>query len=232
MTHSLIAAHGMVFSALSPNNDDARDWLERELSRSRYGTSGPNIFERMQQRISDWFDTVLGGLTGDSSPVPGIIAIVVVLALVGLVIYLLRFVRRTPRSRTRGDGDTVLGSHVRTADEYRTSARERLAAGDPDGAIRDAMRAIARRGLETQLLPNAQSMTAHEVARRLSGFHPDLWAALTDTAAAFDAAAYGGRHIALAQAQVAIDLDVTLAARRTRADADTETETETAGAST
>ncbi|MEE3851964.1 DUF4129 domain-containing protein [Gordonia sp. LSe1-13] len=202
-----------IAAGLSPGNDEAREWLEDELSKPRYGESEPGLLERFTTAVNDWLDSVLGSISGTSTPLPGFVAAIVAVALLALGLYLLRFVRRTPRARTDGSG-SVLAGEALSADEFRRRARDAMARNDFDTAVRDAMRAIARRGFERTLLPDAPSLTAHEVADGLVASFPGETARLRSAAAVFDEVAYGGRHADHGQALAMIDLDDTLARTR------------------
>ncbi|AZG46978.1 DUF4129 domain-containing protein [Gordonia insulae] len=202
-------------AGLTPSNDEARDWLERELAKPRYGTSEPGLLERIGRAIEDWLDSVLSSITGTSTPLPGFVAAIVAIALLALGLYLLRFVRRTPRAAKQSTA-SVLGGHDLTADEFRRRAQVACTDGQFDVAVLDGMRAIARRALERTLLPDAPSLTAHEVAIGLAGFFPASAHRLSVAAAVFDEVAYGGRRATSAQAQEILDLDGELSSTRPR----------------
>ena len=208
----------LLAAGLSPSNEEARTWLEKELSKPRYGNSEPGLFERIWQSVEDWLDSVLGSISGASTPLPGFVAAIVAVALLALILYLLRFVRRTPRV-DRAETTAVLGESDLTADEFRRRAQAALTRGHFDGAVLDAMRAIARRGFERTLLPDAPLLTAHEVADELSVPFPAHADRLRSAATVFDEVVYGGRRATAARAQQLLDLDATLSSTRPRSPA-------------
>ncbi|MDL9947829.1 DUF4129 domain-containing protein [Gordonia sp. ABSL11-1] len=204
-----------VLAALSPNNDEARRWLSDELSKPRYGSSEPGLLERIWRSIEDWFDSVLSQISGASTPLPGFVAAIVAITLLALGLYLLRFVRRTPRA-PRAETVSVFGERDVSADEFRRRAQAALARDDADAAVLDGMRAIARRGLERTLLPDAPSLTAHEVADELAAHFPDHLDRLRVAATTFDEVAYGGRRATTLRAQQVLELDAAISSTRPR----------------
>lgn len=207
-----------VLAALSPDNDEARRWLSDELSKPRYGSSEPGFLERIWRSIEDWFDSVLSQISGASTPLPGFVAAIVAIALLALGLYLLRFVRRTPRV-ARTDTVSVFGERDVSADEFRRRAQAALTRGDTDAAVLDGVRAIARRGLERTLLPDAPSLTAHEVADALATHFPDHLDRLRSAATTFDEVAYGGRHATVLRAQEILEVDEAISSARPRSSA-------------
>lgn len=187
----MAASLTVVASGLSPGNDQAGQWARDELSRHQYGNQGPGVAERIRDWILDRFADVVG--TGKT--VPGAIAIIAAVLLVILIIYLLRFVRRSPHvRRTAAEDGTVLGGTALSARQSRARAADLLAAGDTDGCVREAMRALTLRSFERALLDDAPSLTAREVADRLSAPFPDFRPRFDWAARLFDATVYGHRH--------------------------------------
>ena len=63
---------------LVPDADQARQWLEDELSKPEYQAAQPTAFDLAMQAISDWFAELLAGATGVPGPVFTLIVVVVV----------------------------------------------------------------------------------------------------------------------------------------------------------
>lgn len=194
----------LLASGLAPGNDQARQWARDELSRHQYGNQGPGVAER----IRDWILDRLADVVGTGKTVPGAIAIIAAVLVVILIIYLVRFVRRSPRARRTATVDgTVLGGTALSAKQSRARAADLLAAGDIDGCVREAMRAVALRSFERVLLDDAPSLTAHEMADRLSAPFPDFRPRLAWAAGLFDAIVYGHRHAHPDEAAAMLDLE-------------------------
>ncbi|MGV9827466.1 DUF4129 domain-containing protein [Gordonia sp. NPDC003429] len=197
--------------ALDPDNDTARRWSQDELSRAEYQPPDQRS-GGVLDTIRDWLSDRFADIFGVAKPVPVIIAIVVGVLVVLLVIYGLRFVRRVPKHE-RSDRRRVLDETPHSARQLRARAEELLAAGDADGCVREAMRALTRRAAERGLLTDAPSLTAHEVAAELSRHFPDDRSRLTEAGNLFDAVRYGGRHATADQARSLLDLESVLAER-------------------
>lgn len=191
-------------SGLSPSNDEARDWARDELAKIPPPDSSSHFLN---------FD-------GTGRIVPTIIAIVLAVALLALIVYALRFVRRTPRPRKPdgADNNSLLGDNSLPAKSLRATAEERFAAGDYDACVRAAMRTLARRSAERALLTDAPSLTAREVAVALRAPFATHTPRLDAAAAMFDAVAYGDHHATPQQAKELLDLDDALAAARPNTD--------------
>ncbi|GAC66821.1 DUF4129 domain-containing protein [Gordonia soli] len=222
MSVTVVLAEG-----LSPDNDEARRWLERELSKPEYSDQS-SITDRWWENLENWFADLLSGINGAATPLPGIVAAIVVVLLLVLVIYLLRFVRRTPKAKSAST-QSVLGGHRLSAREFRERAEKALAAGDHDACVLDAMRAMARRGFDRTLLADAPSLTAREVAVGLTRHFPDRRERLAAAALLFDAVAYGGRHATADEARGLLDLESEIASARPRS-VETEPDAATSGA--
>jgi hypothetical protein len=85
----------------------------------------------------------------------------------------------------------LLGDSVLTADQLRREAERALADGRFDDAVLAWTRAIARDAESRTLLPDARSMTAHEVGAALAVAFPSQVADISRTMDLFDAVAYG-----------------------------------------
>lgn len=210
----MTAVLDVLAEGLSPSNDQARQWARDELSGPNYQPREPGALERFANGLARWFGDRLGSLNDVGSNVPTVIAIVLGVLVLALVIYALVFVRRNPRSGPDTDIGPVLGGEPLSAKSFRARAEELLAAGDADGCVREAMRAVTRRAAERGVLTDAPSLTAHEVAIALGVPFPQYTDPLRTGATVFDAVVYGGRHATVGQARSILDLDDDLRSTR------------------
>ncbi|MGC5246268.1 DUF4129 domain-containing protein [Gordonia sp. DT219] len=194
---------------LSPDNGQARDW-----ARDAWTSPQPSALDRLSDDIGSWIYQRFADVAGIGKTIPGIIAIVVVVLLVALIIYALRFVRRTPRSAVTDGHHRVLTDDPTSAAAHRARAEELLAAGDNAGCIREAMRALTRRSIERSLLDDTPSLTAHEVAVRLQPAFGEFAISLTEAAGLFDRVVYGHATATAEQARSVLTLDADLKSAR------------------
>ena len=213
MSPAAVRSHLTSVSArLDPGNDEAREWLRRELAKPAYRDTRDPL-ERATDAIQKWLTDLLDGAHAPSDPVPTVVAIVVALALVALVVYTLRFVRRT--ERRRGDGpEAVLGDERLTAAQFRARAEQALAEQRHGDCVLDALRAVAAGAVERTLLEDAPSLTAHEIATRLGTPFPTHARDLREAADRFDAVAYGDQEATGAQAEALLALERAVATAR------------------
>jgi hypothetical protein len=191
---------------LDPGNAEARAWLRTELARAAYRDTRDPL-QRAIDAVVDWFIRLLAGAEGPARPLPTFVAGFVAVALVALVAYLLRFVRRTPRRHDEEQAN-LLGGERLTAADLRTRAQRAFDQGRYAACLLEAMRAIARGCVERTLLEDSPSLTAHEIAERLAGVFPAQAADLRWSAARFDAVAYGGATASRGEAQRLLQVEV------------------------
>lgn len=198
-----------VAAGLSPDNEQARDWARDELSKREYQPQEPNWLTRTAERVMDWFSDTFSGLGDVSQPLTIIFWILVAAVVTAIIIYVARFVRRTPRSEpSEVDFEqSVLGGKPSSAKQFREQARTALAAGDLDGCVVAATRALTRRAFERRLLDDAPSLTAHEVASRLTARFPAHADELRSCTDLFDAIVYGDGHATVEQARAVLELE-------------------------
>ena len=181
-------AYGGRVSGLDPDPDQARSWVEQELTKDDYRDR-----RSLLQQLLDWLRRRLGDLQnpqagGGLSFPPFVIAGVAILVVVALAVLATR-VRR--ERRVVPAGGRVLGDSTLTAAQLRARADQALREGRYDDAVLDTVRAIAREADARTLLVDAPALTAHEIGRQLSAVFPDHTAAVTRATDRFDAVAYG-----------------------------------------
>jgi hypothetical protein len=192
---------------LDPSTDQARQWLSEELARSEYHDT-----RSLFSRLMDWIGDRLADLqrtqgTGGVSLPPVVISLLVVV-LVGAVLYLLTRIR--VESKTVRQRATLLGNTVQAADQLRRDGERALAEGRFGDAVLAWTRALARDADQRTLLPDARSMTAHEVGTALRPAFPDHADAIYRTMDIFDAVAYGDRPASRDDALLARSTDEAL----------------------
>ena len=193
---------------LDPTSPEAREWLEEELRKPVYREP-----EGLLERLWDWLGRLLSGAEGTGG-LPGWtiwLAAAVALAVVGLVV--VRSLRAERRMAVTPAGAVHEGS-ARSAAEHRAAAAAALAGGDPDIAVVEGYRALARSALERTLLDDLPGRTAHEVALALAPVFPHDAARLASAADTFDAVRYGRRAAGEDAARAVVTLDTDLAATR------------------
>ncbi|MBR7743537.1 DUF4129 domain-containing protein [Phycicoccus sp. BSK3Z-2] len=201
--------HTVVADApLDPTSDEARAWLERELSSGVY-TPRPGLLER----IREWLDELFSATGGGSLPA-FVLPVVLVLAVAVAVLVLLAVLRRDVGRASGASGGGVLDVPDVPADTLRDRAVAALRAGDWDTAVLDGLRAVARRAVERVVLDDAPGRTAHEVAQDLARRFPDEATALAAAADAFDAVRYGDVRATRERAEHVVALEDRLASAR------------------
>ncbi len=197
---------------LDPSTDQARQWLSEELARSEYQDTR-SLFQRLMnwlgERLADLQSTQ--GVGGASLP-PIVITLVVVLLVAAGVVLLTRI--RVESKSVAERRKPLLGDSVLTADQLRREAEKALAEGRFDDAVLAWTRAIARDAESRTLLPDARSMTAHEVGTALAVAFPSQVADISRTMDLFDAVAYGDRTASRDDALTARSTDAALHAAK------------------
>lgn len=193
---------------LDPPTETAREWLREELSKGIYHTR-PSLWQRFLDWLLDHLPTGDGSLTAPD----WLFRVLVAVAVVGILVLLVRTLRREVRAGRRRVG-AVLTEEGLDAQAYRDRARRAAERGDVDAQLLDSYRAIAASGVERTLLTDLPGRTAHEVAVELAPVFPDAAGRLAAAADLFDAVRYGGKHVDRAAADGVTKLDRDLLATR------------------
>lgn len=196
----------MIDPPLTPDGDDARSLLRRELLHPEYQRS--NVL----QRLYDWLHRlVANGLerTDDASAMGTLVAMVLAVLLIIALAWLVSRVRFQVRARRTSA--VVLTDESLTAAQIRARAELAFAEGRYDDALVDAFRATALGQIERDRIDNLPGATAHEVAITLSDAFPEQRGPIGSVGAWFDEVLYGSRPASRDQASAALALDDHLA---------------------
>lgn len=192
-----------------PDAEEARGWLERELSAPIYHER-PSLLSRLVDWLSQLFDGVEGVRVGNVGTLLGVVAVLAVL--VGVAFLVTGPVRRT--RRVAGAGAVLDGDDRRSAAELRSAADAAAARGDWSAAVADRFRAVVRSLEERVVLDERPGRTAHEAVqdagRRLPAHAADLAAA----GRLFDDVVYGDLEAGPADDALLRELDARVAAAR------------------
>ncbi len=175
---------------VTPDDDQARKWAERELSHPRYAEAEPTPLDRIAQAISDaigrLFSSSLPGGWGPWAAVIAAVVAVVVITAAFLIWGRPRISRRAPAAAALLFGE----AEQRSAAQLRQDAASRAAAGEWDDAIVLRFRALARGLVERGAVDLPPGATVHSFARAAARAFPAFTAELESAAAAFDDVRY------------------------------------------
>jgi hypothetical protein len=178
--------------------EEARQLAAQELAKAKYGGL-PDWADVLLNRLGWVLDRiieailtfVLGPDSGGGGVSPGfVIAVVLLLAAIGLVVWKVGL----PRWRRRSRDAAVEVDATVTATDYRNLAEQHARHGDWQAAVRDRFRALVRELEVRTILDVRPARTAREAAyaagRMLPDYRDDLHTAADD----FSAVMYGERR--------------------------------------
>jgi hypothetical protein len=171
-----------------PDRQTARSWAQEELTRREYQAERPGPIRMLLTWLGRQFDK-LPAPDGINIGVGLTVAVLLLLALVGYVLWRSGGVHQRARARLGGVFDTP----DLTATDHRRNADAAEAAEDLRTALLERFRAIARDLDDRALIQLTPGLTADELARRAATRLPALAADLTTAARAFDDVRYGDR---------------------------------------
>lgn len=195
---------------LVPDSEEAREWLQEELSREVYSQS-PSFWEWLLSKI----EQLIHNITSYGNGLEAVFLPLVILALVAGII-ILAFIYGRPARRSRG-ADPVVGGvwqedDTRTAEALQQSAAQAAAAGDYTLAVIEQFRATVR-GLEEQgAIETTAGMTASEVAQIISVVQPGVRDLARHAAARFNGSLYGALVASETDYTVMLEFDSALTA--------------------
>ena len=163
------------------------------LSRRMYlSRSQEYLLERVWRWLLEGFDALLNRIgDGGTEGLVSLVLLVAVLAgLVALLVWSLRGMTRTRRTRA----SQVFADVVTTADEHRRAAEEHAREGRWGAAVQERVRALARTLEERDILSPSPGRTADELAAEAGLLLPSLTGELAGASRLFDAVTYGEHH--------------------------------------
>ncbi|WP_022893586.1 DUF4129 domain-containing protein [Agromyces subbeticus] len=178
-------------SPLDPDADEARRWLEDELTGPEYQAAKPNPFDLAMQAIRDWFFGLFDGATGLPGPLLTLLLVLLVIAVV--VIRLLVFGLPRLRRRRRGEVPLFDDHDRRDLETLRRAASGAAAAGDWPLAIEERFRALVRGLVDRDVVTVHPGTTARGFSVAAAKSFPGLGTALESAARDFDGVRYLGR---------------------------------------
>jgi hypothetical protein len=175
---------------LTPDADEARELLQRELGDPAYEAAEPTALDRAARAVAEFFERLLNpDLSGGWGPATAVIATVVVVAV--LVAAILIWGRpRTPARSSRHAAPLFGLDDDRSADALRSDAQAEAAGGRWEAAIVLRFRALARGLTERVIVEPPPGTTAQAFARQAARAFPGLGAQLAAAAATFDDVRY------------------------------------------
>ena len=201
MTVSAAALLALSSTGIRPGPDEARSWLERELSRPDYRRS-------LLERFSSWVDDLWQRLTGtalSATPLSAGVAVVIAVMVAVLLVLAVSRLRRDPAGTVHRDG--LLTGAATRPDGHRSAALGALASGATSEALVEAFRALAARSVQRGLVEARPGITAHELVAVLAPRFPEHTDRLHRAADRFDAAFYGRQPVVADDAHAVLDLD-------------------------
>lgn len=192
-----------------PDEEEARRWMEEELSRPVYEEAEPGLTERALAALAEWLDTVLAGL-GAADPVTGVLVLAAIAAVVLLLVVLV--IRPRLNASPAGTRPVFDDEAPSTAVDHRRLAREAAGRSDWNEALTQLLRAMIRSAEERVVLDPVPGQTATEAASRLCAAYPADAAGIRWLAERFNEVRYGAGVATAADAARAEDLDSRLLA--------------------
>ncbi len=189
---------------ISPGRATGQAWAREELAKREYAQARPSPLLRAVL----WVLHRLDGIAARTGLGAGQLAALIVVAVAVVVVVAVLNRRRVRLSVARAEsGRAVLGGSLASGVEHRLRAQQAAAAGRYDVAVRESMRAVARRLDERGLIDPRPGRTADELAAEAGRMLPQLIAALGAGARTFDDVVYGSVSASAAHAEQLRQLD-------------------------
>lgn len=194
---------------VTPDDEQARQWVRDELSGPAYREAEPGLVERALQGLADWLGSALIGVES-ASPVTGTLFVAALAVAVLLVVFLV--VRPRMNAGPRREGGVFEDDGPTDANDHRRLAAAALQHGDFNEALAQWLRAVIRTAEERTLLDRVPGLTATEAGTRLSGVFPAEGQDIFWLADRFNEVRYGGASADASDAARAQALDARLRA--------------------
>lgn len=173
---------------LTPDRDEARDWVLGELSRREYQESKPSWFDKLASGLWDWL-TSLEITATDGQQGIGLLVLILVIAAVIVTAFII-FGRPALARRSRVATAIFGEDDARTAAHMRADAQAHASQGRWTEAIADLFRAIARGLADRAVVHMAPGTTAQDFAVKAGRAFPTSAADLAHAAEIFDSVRY------------------------------------------
>ncbi|MFD2675334.1 DUF4129 domain-containing protein [Gulosibacter bifidus] len=180
---------------LTPDEDTARDWVQRYLDDPEIVSAKPSPFERFMESVWEWVSdlfTLPDGSGFGINPV-ALVWIVAIIALVALVVLLGR-PRAVAKRAARAGQSVFLDDDARTLHQLRDAADHAAASGNYSLAIVEQYRAMCRGLHDRTLITLRPGDTAQAAARAAATSFPSHQQQLQRAAMSFDRVRYLNRR--------------------------------------
>ena len=189
---------------VEPDAEQARNWLESELSQAEYQDAQPGLLERAVAKILEFLTDLLDGIQGVGAPAGILLIALGALVLLALAVLVVR-PRLNARKKPAGLFDETSADHDAAA--HRALAEQAAQAGNWDTALAERLRAILRSAEERVILHPQAGRTAREAGTALSAVFPAAAEEIHWLSRRFDEVRYGGGRAGEPDARRAAELD-------------------------
>ncbi|KQR64823.1 DUF4129 domain-containing protein [Frigoribacterium sp. Leaf172] len=197
---------------LTPDPDEARRELIRELTGADYAAARPTWLDRAAQGFWDW---IAGIRFGGAEGAPAAALLVALLLVVALVVVVFAVYGRPRLDRRSAAVGRVFGvDDDRDADSLRAAARAAADRGDHSTAVAESFRALTRALVDRGAITTSPGTTANGVGDRAGRVFPDRATELRGVARIFDEVRYLGRPGSDADYRAVAELDRALTVDR------------------
>lgn len=175
---------------LVPDRDEAREWVEQELSDPAYDIAQPTPFDRVAQAISDFFGSLFD--TQVEGPWGSWLALIAGIVVAGVIVAAFLIWGR-PRTQSRGRarvGELFGDDESRSAAQLRRDAEAHAGRDEWDAAVILRFRALARGLTERGVVDAPPGTTVHGFAHAATRAFPASGRDLEVAAASFDDVRY------------------------------------------
>ncbi len=201
----MISSLAGLAQALDPDRVQGQELARDELSSSAYTRATPNFLSRAVEWIFEQLSQIPSPQVGLASPYFGLVLLILVLAAVGLVIWLRAGRLRAPRAAAKPRN--MFGEVIRSAAEHRALADSAARKRDWLVAVCERFRAVIRSLEERAIIDERPGRTALEAATEAGQLLPYLSTDLLTGATVFDEVLYGDRPATSAHNELLQALD-------------------------
>lgn len=196
---------------VAPGRGTGQAWAREELAKPAYERARPSLLIR----FLTWLVHQLEHAAARTGLGAGQLAVLIVVVIAVVVVAVI-WGRKRVRLSTAGASAShaVLGAGVLTGAEHRLRAQQAMAEGRYAEAVREWLRAVARRLDERALIEPRPGRTADELAVEAARLLPQLQAELMAGARTFDDVVYGSVAATATHADQLRQLDAQVEAAR------------------